>query len=150
MTVCIFLLRAGAWIPLHDHPGMNVFGRLLFGRMRVTSFDLLHPARGQDGAAPARCRGDKIMGPEPVTYGLGPEEGNLHELQAIEHCAFFDILSPPYDPHSGRDCTYYRLEGDLHDGGGCALVPMNPVGFGMETQAYRGPTFRPSNTATQS
>jgi len=34
MTICIFLLRAGAQIPAHDHPGMHVFGRLLFGRMR--------------------------------------------------------------------------------------------------------------------
>mmetsp|Transcript_5610 Transcript_5610/g.10013 ORF Transcript_5610/g.10013 Transcript_5610/m.10013 type:complete len:238 (+) Transcript_5610:98-811(+) len=142
MTVCIFLLRAGAWIPLHDHPGMTVFGRLLFGKMRVVSFDLLPSTRGQERVALARRRSDEIMGPEPVTYGLGPEEGNLHELQALESCAFLDVLSPPYDPDSGRDCTYYRLEGALH-GDTCALVPTNAVGFGMETQAYRGPAFKP-------
>jgi len=24
--------------------------------------------------------------------------------------AFLDILAPPYDPNSGRDCTYYARE----------------------------------------
>merc|ERR1712232_741163 len=43
MTMCVFLLRAGGVIPLHDHPGMHVFGRLLFGRMRSISLDLEEP-----------------------------------------------------------------------------------------------------------
>ena len=37
--VCIFILRRGAVLPLHDHPGMHVFGRLLYGRMRSASFE---------------------------------------------------------------------------------------------------------------
>ncbi|CAE8587013.1 unnamed protein product, partial [Polarella glacialis] len=134
MTICIFLLRAGARIPLHDHPGMRVFGRLLFGRMRVLSFDLAEELPAEGGApVRAKCYGRKVLGPEPVTYGLGPEEGNVHELQAIDHCAFFDILTPPYDVARGRDCTYYRCLEDAASGG-YFLEPMPMSNFRMEMQ----------------
>eukprot|EP00931_Biecheleriopsis_adriatica_P029061 TRINITY_DN17307_c0_g1_i1.p1 TRINITY_DN17307_c0_g1~~TRINITY_DN17307_c0_g1_i1.p1 ORF type:complete len:219 (+),score=25.98 TRINITY_DN17307_c0_g1_i1:137-793(+) len=139
MTLCIFLLRRGASIPLHDHPGMHVFGRLLFGRMKVLSFDLLGSA-GERGSIPASCQGETTLGPEPVTYGLSPDKGNIHELQAIDDCAFFDILTPPYDPARGRDCTYYRLEQSSATPG-CFLTPVRYPAFSMDVQEYRGPVF---------
>merc|ERR1719162_2546335 len=105
-------MAAGARIPLHDHPDMHVFGRLLHGRMRVLSFDpepypLVQQStdsRLPAGSCWARRRPDEILGPEPTTYGLGPEDGNLHELHALEDCAFFDVVVPPYNPAEGRDC----------------------------------------------
>lgn len=39
-----------------------------------------------------------------ITY---PEEGNLHEFTALESCAIFDVLLPPYNPQDGRHCQYY-------------------------------------------
>ncbi|OLP93429.1 2-aminoethanethiol dioxygenase [Symbiodinium microadriaticum] len=39
VTLCVFVLKKGASLPLHDHPGMHVFGRLLFGRMLAVSVD---------------------------------------------------------------------------------------------------------------
>ena len=39
------------------------------------------------------------------TYWLGPEAGNVHYLEALEDCCFFDVVSPPYSPQEGRDCT---------------------------------------------
>merc|ERR1712018_772661 len=96
MTLCIFLLRKGAGLPLHDHPDMSVFGRLLFGRMRVLSFDFVEPnhrqptshlgAFGYAGVLQSDC----TIGPEPTMYSLGPQEGNLHEITALDDCAFFD------------------------------------------------------------
>lgn len=169
MTLCIFLLRAGAHIPLHDHPGMHVFGRHLFGKMRVISFDPEPPLADVEAAGtvgggcreessasngfgarlatelpPGSCsaslRSDEILGPGPRTYGLAPDEGNVHELHALEDCAFFDIISPPYDPLAGRDCTYFAL--GANDGHGqCALVPTFPAQFRTEALAYRGPSF---------
>jgi len=142
MTVCIFLLRAGARIPLHDHPGMHVRGRLLFGRMRVASFDVVSSVHA-DGSVWAEYRGEEVYGPQPTTYGLKPQEGNIHELEALSHCAFFDVLAPPYDPRYGRNCTYYRCE-QLEDGGSrCLLVPTEVAGFYMDTLQYRGPAFAP-------
>jgi quercetin dioxygenase-like cupin family protein len=40
-SVGIFMLPAGSRIPLHDHPGMSVVSALLFGTLRLTSYDLL-------------------------------------------------------------------------------------------------------------
>jgi quercetin dioxygenase-like cupin family protein len=34
-TLGIFTIPAGRSIPLHDHPGMTVISRLLFGTLRV-------------------------------------------------------------------------------------------------------------------
>mmetsp|Transcript_60053 Transcript_60053/g.110334 ORF Transcript_60053/g.110334 Transcript_60053/m.110334 type:complete len:347 (+) Transcript_60053:113-1153(+) len=189
MTLCIFLLRAGASIPLHDHPGMHVFCRLLFGRMRILSFDpepssdafssrgagalaeeapcsaWRHGSGGRGGSAGrlerheaaslasaerapglpfgarwASLHSDEVLGPEPSTYSLGPDKGNVHELEAMETCAFFDVVVPPYDPGAGRDCTYYLREKD--DGTGrCILLPTIFAHFATETLRYRGPAF---------
>ena len=35
--------------------------------------------------------------------------GNIHEFRAISHCVVLDVLSPPYAPAQGRDCTYYQV-----------------------------------------
>jgi len=143
MTLCIFLLRAGAVIPLHDHPRMYVFGRLLFGRMRVVSFDVEPLEEGQ-GSLLGRLRSLDTLGPVPVTYGLGPEEGNVHQLQALEDAAFFDVVTPSYDHRQQRDCTYFSCRArDDGEGGGYLLTPANPRNFCTEVVPYRGPPFPP-------
>jgi cysteamine dioxygenase len=169
MTVCVFILRAGTVIPLHNHPDMHVFGRLLFGRMRVLSYDPDEPdishsngvqseTPGRDppslerqsddssllrfppGSRHASLRSDEVLGPDPVTYGLSPEEGNVHEIHALENCAFFDVLTPPYNIMAGRDCTYFVRQEEDADGR-CILVPTPMPHFGTESVAYRGPSF---------
>lgn len=155
MTLCIFLLRRGSIIPLHDHPGMYVFGRLLFGQMRVLSYDLEPDSgeplqmedsfgKGQFGGKGtpsksssrqrrwARFISSEVLGPCPATYGLSPSRGNLHQLEALEDSAFFDVVSPPYNSSQGRDCTYFVLRSDIVD-------PMDPSRFCLEV--YRPRAF---------
>eukprot|EP00930_Biecheleria_cincta_P021461 TRINITY_DN15903_c0_g1_i2.p1 TRINITY_DN15903_c0_g1~~TRINITY_DN15903_c0_g1_i2.p1 ORF type:complete len:304 (+),score=50.96 TRINITY_DN15903_c0_g1_i2:62-973(+) len=171
-TLCAFVMRQGACIPLHDHPGMHVFGRLLFGRMKVVSFDLERALdeedaptaagdAGQQSGVPSRSRSSpmtavrprhqfwsrlnsvEVLGPEPATYWLSPAQGNLHQLEAVEDCAFFDIVAPPYDALSGRDCTYYSpmSTDDVSVGQTCLLQKYKPRHFTTQVLRYTGPRW---------
>lgn len=96
----IFLIPKHHRIPLHDHPGMLVISKLLVGTLHVKSY-----SKGPPGTAMRReglLSGDKFAA--LITY---PEEGNLHEFTALESCAIFDVLLPPYNPQDGRHCQYY-------------------------------------------
>jgi len=160
VTLCVFVLRKGAHIPLHDHPNMYVFGRLLFGCMRVISYDpepiercdldeggsALSSSRSwpPPGASWASLHVDHELGPEPTTYHLGPREGNVHELYAMEDCAFFDVVMPPYNPAAGRGCNYYALARAGSPGsaeGRLLLLPSDSGDFTTEALEYLGPRF---------
>jgi len=115
---------------------MHVFGKLLLGKMRVRSFDL--EAADKKRFFVASLHSDDVLGPDPVTYSLGPQNGNLHELEALENCAFFDVLTPSYYSWAGRDCNYYEREGELENGK-YIIAPTYPANFSMDDLPYRGP-----------
>jgi hypothetical protein len=50
LTIGVFSLPQGAAIPLHDHPGMTVFSRLLYGRLHVRSFDFVVDQSEEEGS----------------------------------------------------------------------------------------------------
>jgi len=118
VTVGVFMLPAGSSIPLHDHPGMHVLGRLLFGRMRVVQMDVVKPHTKLTSGLTvhALLRSNEIHGPEPEALVVTPNFGNLHELEALDDVAFLDVIFPPYDEKAGRDCSFF--EGPLQTGGG--------------------------------
>ncbi|NWH59015.1 AEDO dioxygenase, partial [Geococcyx californianus] len=134
----VFLLRSGACIPLHDHPGMNGMLKVLYGTLRIACMDTLPPgctdsvpqactdalaAAHTDSVSPActdsvpagRClralfRSRQLCTPASPPCLLSPHTDNLHQIDAVDGpAAFLDILAPPYDPQHGRDCHYYRL-----------------------------------------
>ncbi|DBA03727.1 TPA: hypothetical protein N0F65_004144 [Lagenidium giganteum] len=126
VSIGIFILPPGASIPLHDHPDMSVISRVLHGSLHVQSCDLLGPTEMAEALAEntsiecdasrqqlARVVTDRVMH-GPFTTELLPDHGNIHQFIADSEvgCAIFDILTPPYDPAEGRDCTYYRIVGD--------------------------------------
>ncbi|XP_039995452.1 2-aminoethanethiol (cysteamine) dioxygenase b [Xiphias gladius] len=118
----VFLLKSGASIPLHDHPGMHGVLKVMYGKVRISCFDRLErPAGGTQAAPPLpaaqaaalrrsvlRSTGEYTEESGPCV--LSPDQDNLHQIEAVDGpTAFMDILAPPYDPDDGRDCHYYRV-----------------------------------------
>lgn len=142
----VFLLRAGACIPLHDHPGMHGLLKVLYGKLRISCFDRPEPAAAPPGA-PSRSvlRSSAIYTEHSPPGLLSPDRDNLHRIDAVDGpTAFLDILAPPYDPDDGRDCHYYRVVSGTEGSGPeprevWLLEVAQPSDFRCGGEPYPGP-----------
>ncbi|PIA27948.1 hypothetical protein AQUCO_07400054v1 [Aquilegia coerulea] len=117
-SIGIFCLPPSAVIPLHNHPGMTVFSKLLFGSMHIKSYDwteLSGNANGNldppqpTGVRLAEVKVDCVFNAPCNTSILYPADGgNMHCFTAMTSCAVLDVLGPPYSNAEGRHCTYYQ------------------------------------------
>lgn len=113
-SLCIFFLPATGVIPLHNHPGMTVFSKLLLGKMHIKSYDWVDPTDSDDPAQPckrrlAKLKADTVFTSPCSTSVLYPTSGgNIHSFTAITPCAVLDVIGPPYSMEDGRDCSYYK------------------------------------------
>lgn len=150
--VGVFCIRGGCGIPLHDHPGMRVWSRLVGGRLALRAFDWL-PGGSAAAGGPASLAADAVLEGPAATRLLSATTANVHSLVALSDVAVLDVLSPPYDPAGGRDATYFEEEGDGAGGGrreqgGAAAVaqlrrlPRSPPGFAVTRGVYSGPAWR--------
>lgn len=118
----VFLLKSGASIPLHDHPGMHGILKVMYGKVRISCFDRLERPTGSPqvppqvpGAQVGSLRRSVLRSSAEYTEESGPcvlspDRDNLHQIDAVDGpTAFMDILAPPYDPDDGRDCHYYKV-----------------------------------------
>ncbi|BBM84612.1 hypothetical protein [Candidatus Uabimicrobium amorphum] len=102
----LFMIKKGSKIPLHDHPHMWVLMRVLYGTLHLRTFNWAeeYPLSGL-----ARKCCDETANGATSTILVEPNNNNVHEIYAIDDCAFLDLLFPPYD-HEERACHYYKEE----------------------------------------
>lgn len=160
-TMCIFCFPTSSVIPLHDHPGMTVLSKLLYGSLHVKAYDWVEPKRIKRSKGTevrlAKLAVDKLLTAPCDTSILFPNTGgNLHCFTAITPCAVFDILAPPYSENAGRKCTYYHdypytsfstgIDGEIDNGKEEEYAWLaeieTPANLYMRNGRYTGPAIR--------
>ncbi|KAJ3030568.1 UNVERIFIED_CONTAM: hypothetical protein HDU68_008585 [Siphonaria sp. JEL0065] len=52
VTMCLFIMRKGATLPVHSHPDMTVFSRVIHGDLHVQTYDVLNKEPCQNTHSP--------------------------------------------------------------------------------------------------
>lgn len=124
-SIGVFIFPPLARMPLHDHPGMCVLSRLLYGDVQRTQLDFAPPSRWSFRRRLVAHRHEPDHLYAPACVELFPVKGNLHEFVAGPNgAAMLDVLIPPYDDE--RDCTFYKVEDYLEEGSMRCYVSVLP------------------------
>ena len=163
MTVAMFILRPGKRLPLHDHPRMHGFLKVIHGKVEIQTYTPLDPDKTPVPASltqhleskynrhvpvyPMWFEGCKTLSESDECCVLTPEEKNIHEITSEGTAAFLDILSPPYsherDLSDYRPCSYYReLMQDKEEPSIRYLAKINPPSeYWCDEAEYTGPVL---------
>ncbi|CAF0746900.1 unnamed protein product [Adineta steineri] len=105
ISVGIFIIKSHHRIPLHDHPHMFGLIKVLDGHGHLNAYNVLFEKDSSELICTKHT--STTINSQSETAVIYPNQSNIHEIYAInnEHCAFLDILSPPYS--NENDCTCY-------------------------------------------
>ncbi|XP_046840489.1 2-aminoethanethiol dioxygenase-like isoform X2 [Xenia sp. Carnegie-2017] len=115
-SMAIFIVDHGCRLPLHNHPGMYGFCKVLYGQIEVEMYSPLKSEQDTNGIISKNDEYEKFLyqgkhqfDSKSVLCTVTPCNGNLHSISAVSGpAAFLDILGPPYSSDEGRDCIYYK------------------------------------------
>ena len=150
-TMGIFIVKGANRLPLHDHPNMFGFIKVIYGKLKVSSFTEVNNARlpidiertlterEAFTAKLVRVEKEGCVSSSDACCVLSPQVCNFHEISAMtEIAAFVDILAPPYNEAS-RMCNYYRtVSPNLHGSMWITRTPQ-PDDYWCESLIYSGP-----------
>lgn len=126
LAIGAFLLKEYAVLPMHNHPTMYGVLKVIHGRVKIKSFDLLEKNRDEkiphfltadsqpsfEDVRKLKFRSESEYTTDSEPCLVTPSEGNIHRVEAVGGPAvFIDFISPPYNPQLGRDCDYFQ---ELH------------------------------------
>ena len=156
----MFFIKKGQEMPLHDHPNMSVYFKLMFGKLSYHSYDKIDPKFKYNQFSPDEyeevlANKTKVEAKKSKLKYLDknnlllvrPSVGNMHKFVAEEDSCFFDICLPNYTTDSLRRITYFNeisepLGGDGNDQRTYleynTTPPVMPVGFDVVDVDYRG------------
>jgi hypothetical protein len=157
----LFFIKKGTVMPLHDHPNMSVFFRLVFGNLKYHSYDKIDEKYKYndfsedeylellDNKARIEAKKSKAMNlkTDDLLF-VRPSTNNMHEFVAQENSCFFDICLPNYTPaNSSRRITYFKevlqdktqvMKSGLTELEYYTTPPVMPVDMKVEELDYRG------------
>ncbi|XP_046558424.1 2-aminoethanethiol dioxygenase-like [Haliotis rubra] len=120
-TMGIFVVKSGGKLPMHDHPNMYGFCKVIHGSVHLKSYSLVSDQNIPEDVEKklhlwqkplvrsVGLRQDQVITSNDDCCFLSPSDGNIHEIQSAGGvAAFLDILAPPYNNSQSRDCHYYK------------------------------------------
>ncbi|XP_014663929.1 PREDICTED: 2-aminoethanethiol dioxygenase-like [Priapulus caudatus] len=158
ISIGIFVLKDGARLPLHDHPGMHGLLKVIHGSLRARAFNEVSPALRQqlelqvqldnslaNLVKPVFLHSDTEVDVNSDVCVLSPTVAGIHEIAARSGpAAFLDVLAPPYDIDGERDCHYFgevflKMDNPLAKDV-CWLTEIScPSDFWCDSAPYQGP-----------
>lgn len=156
----LFFIKKGTRMPLHDHPNMSVYFKLMFGNLNMTLYDKLddkfkYNNFSNDEYAEILETKTQVEAKKTKNFNLTdnnvilvrPSIGNMHTFVAEEDSCFFDICLPNYTPDTKRKITYFKEVQDIEqmsDTRTKTLIeyyttpPVLPVGFDIKELEFQG------------
>lgn len=116
----LFFIKKGTVMPIHDHPNMSVYFKLMFGKLAYNAYDKIDEKfkyndftndeydeiLGRKMKVRAQKSEQKLLEKNNLLL-VRPSIGNMHKFTALEDSCFFDICLPNYTHDSMRRITYY-------------------------------------------
>ena len=117
----LFFIKKGQVMPLHDHPNMSVYFKLMYGKLSYNSYDKIDSKFVYNQFSNDEY--DELLETNAVISAkkskrknlesgnlllVRPSCGNMHKFYAEEDSCFFDICLPNYTTDSLRRITYFN------------------------------------------